>query len=224
MDSRFTSRIFIASVKTARANGEWEHLWRKRTEEMIRGGGGGGRRRKKIDHRPWSTPVNERVRERNIGKGEGEGGRGRRRRRRRHSGLLLQALVRGGGRLGRLEGVPFQTLRIDLFVDGSSSLHPLLVVVDHVLKLFQRFSTGSLLSLSLFSFLPPLLCPGTRLPLGGNRSFLPKHLSNNRASGKRYPCTFDPLTIDVSTPISILPPPKGGETHRTEGGKGKDRS
>lgn len=49
-------------------------------------------------------------------------------------------LVRGGGRLGWLEGVPFQTLRIDLFVDGAPSLHPLLVVVDHVLKLFQRSS------------------------------------------------------------------------------------
>lgn len=49
-----------------------------------------------------------------------------------------QTLVRGGGRLGWLEGVPFQTLRIDLFVDGAPSLHPLLVVVDHVLKLFQR--------------------------------------------------------------------------------------
>lgn len=49
-----------------------------------------------------------------------------------------QALVRDGGRLGRLEGVPFQTLRIDLFVDGAPSLHPLLVVVDHVLELFQR--------------------------------------------------------------------------------------
>lgn len=185
------------------------------------------RRRKKTkeDRPPPLVDTGERAckREKYRG-GGGGGGRGRRRRRRRHSGLLLQALVRGGGRLGRLEGVPFQTLRIDLFVDGSSSLHPLLVVVDHVLKLFQRFSTGSLLSLSLFSFLPPLLCPGTRLPLGGNRSFLPKHLSNNRAPGKRYPCTFDPLTIDVSTPISILPPPKGGETHRTEGGKGKDRS
>lgn len=50
-----------------------------------------------------------------------------------------ETLVRGGGRLGWLEGVPFQTLRIDLFVDGPPSLHPLLVVVDHVLKLFQRF-------------------------------------------------------------------------------------
>lgn len=49
-----------------------------------------------------------------------------------------QTLVRGGGRLGWLEGVPFQTLWIDLFVDGAPSLHPLLVVVDHVLKLFQR--------------------------------------------------------------------------------------
>lgn len=46
--------------------------------------------------------------------------------------------VRGGGRLGWLEGVPFQTLRIDLLVDGTPSLHPVLVVVDHVLKLFQR--------------------------------------------------------------------------------------
>lgn len=54
------------------------------------------------------------------------------------SSKLPQALVRGGGRLGWLEGVPFQTLRIDLFVDGPPSLHPLLVVVDHVLKLFQR--------------------------------------------------------------------------------------
>lgn len=54
------------------------------------------------------------------------------------SSKLLQALVRGGGRLGWLEGVPFQTLRIDLFVDGPPSLHPLLVVVDHVLKLFQH--------------------------------------------------------------------------------------
>lgn len=50
-----------------------------------------------------------------------------------------RVLVRGGGRLGWLEGVPFQTLRIDLFVDGTPSLHPVLVVVDHVLKLFQRF-------------------------------------------------------------------------------------
>lgn len=50
-----------------------------------------------------------------------------------------ETLVRGGGRLGWLEGVPFQTLRIDLFVDGAPSLHPLLVVVNHVLKLFQRF-------------------------------------------------------------------------------------
>jgi len=48
------------------------------------------------------------------------------------------ASIRGGGRLGRLEGVPFQTLRIDLFVEGSPSLHSLLVVVDHILKLFQR--------------------------------------------------------------------------------------
>lgn len=153
--TNFISRI-IVTVKTARAisNGEWEHLSRKRST------GNDQKKKKKkkeIDHRPWSTPVNECVRERNRG-----GGRGRRRRRRRHSGLLLQALVRGGGRLGRLEGVPFQTLRIDLFVDGSSSLHPLLVVVDHVLKLFQRFSTGSLLS---FFFFSPLLCPGTRLPL-----------------------------------------------------------
>lgn len=49
-----------------------------------------------------------------------------------------KTLVRDGGCLGRLEGVPFQTLRIDLFVDGAPSLHPLLVVVDHVLELFQR--------------------------------------------------------------------------------------
>lgn len=49
-----------------------------------------------------------------------------------------RVLVRGGGRLGWLEGVPFQTLRIDLFVDGTPSFHPVLVVVDHVLKLFQR--------------------------------------------------------------------------------------
>lgn len=58
-----------------------------------------------------------------------------------------QTLVRGGGRLGWLEGVPFQTLRIDLFVDGTPSLHPLLVVVDHILKLFQR-------SLSFLSAIP----------------------------------------------------------------------
>lgn len=62
-------------------------------------------------------------------------------RRGREGGALpsfWRVLVRGGGRLGWLEGVPFQTLRIDLFVDGTPSLHPVLVVVDHVLKLFQR--------------------------------------------------------------------------------------
>lgn len=99
---------------------------------------GDDREKKEIDHRPWSTPMNQRVREAERDR-EGEA----RRRRRRHSRLLLQALVRGGGRLGRLEGIPFQTLWIDLFVDGPPSLHPLLIVVDHVLKLFQRFSTGS---------------------------------------------------------------------------------
>lgn len=187
------------------------------------------KKKKEIDHRPWSTPVNECVRERNRG-GERRR-RGRRRRRRRHSGLLLQALVRGRGRLGRLEGVPFQTLRIDLFVDGSSSLHPLLVVVDHVLKLFQRFSTGSLLSL-FFSPPPPFF------PVPGHDSLSWKSFVftetplQQSCTGETVSYTFDPLTIDISTPIIHFNPPPlplafSPPLRRKAsngGGKGKDRS
>lgn len=158
--------------------------------------------------------------------------RGRRRRRRRHSGLLLQALVRGGGRLGRLEGVPFQTLRIDLFVDGSSSLHPLLVVVDHVLKLFQRFSTGSLLSLFFF-FLPSplLLSRDCRLPLVRKSFVFTETPLQQSRTGETVSYTFDPLTIDISTPIIhfnrplllAFSPPLRRKTSNG-GGKGKEGS
>lgn len=82
------------------------------------------RRNARIDRRPRVAPGRE---------GIDEG--------RREGGVLpssWQTLVRGGGRLGWLEGIPFQTLRIDLFVDRAPSLHPLLIVVDHVLKLFHR--------------------------------------------------------------------------------------
>lgn len=126
--------------------------------------------------------MNQRVREAERDR-EGEA----RRRRRRHSRLLLQALVRGGGRLGRLEGIPFQTLWIDLFVDGPPSLHPLLIVVDHVLKLFQRFSTGS----PRFSI--RFLWHDDSTSSLGNRSFLAEHL--DQSYGETV-YTFDPLTID----------------------------
>lgn len=85
------------------------------------------RRNARIDRSLWSRATTTRRGGRQTKGGEG--------------GVLpssWQTLVRGGGRLGWLEGVPFQTLRIDLFVDGAPSLHPLLVVVDHVLKLFQQ--------------------------------------------------------------------------------------
>lgn len=140
------------------------------------------RSREERDRPPPLVDTDEQACERSWDR-EGEG----RRRRRRHSRLLLQALVRGGGRLGRLEGIPFQTLRIDLFVDGSSSLYPLLIVVDHVLKLFQRFSTGS----PRFSI--RFLWHDDSTSSLRNRSFLAEHL--DQSYGETV-YTFDPLTID----------------------------
>ena len=167
--------------------------------------------------------TDERARERTVERTERDrGGEDLRRWRRRHSGLLpppplllllLQAVVRGGGRLGRLEGVPFQTLRIDLFVDGPSSLHPLLVVVDHVLKLFQRFSIG--LPLLFLSFFFVSLATIRALLSSKSSLFTGEHLgqSQQRRNGIHFsPCLI--LLIYNSVSISSRPRRGGGERHR----------
>ena len=81
-----------------------------------------------------------------------------------------ETLVRCWGRLGRLEGVPFQTLWIDFFVDGSSSLHSFLIIVYHVLivpktiitvnqLLFHNEQTKKIITTTLTCFLSIMCFP-----------------------------------------------------------------